>query len=83
MSEKLKPCPRCGSRNIIHAPTARRNPKRPKWSTMCEDCRFSAGVAGTVADADQSWNKQVDDALDAELDAVVEMLGEGDGSASF
>jgi dihydroxy-acid dehydratase len=46
MNPDLMPCPKCGSTNIIHAPTITGNPKRPKWTTVCEDCGFSGGTSG-------------------------------------
>lgn len=54
----LMPCPKCGGKNMIHAPTIHGNPKRPKWTVVCEDCGFCGGTSGTVADADASWNKR-------------------------
>ncbi len=64
MNPDLMPCPKCGSTNIIHAPTITGNPKRPKWTTVCEDCGFSGGTSGTVADADRSWNRRAGAAHD-------------------
>lgn len=57
-SNELKPCPRCGGRNLIHAPVASTLPKRPRWTVSCEDCGQCGGVAPTVARAEESWDKR-------------------------
>lgn len=55
MNEKLKPCPKCGSPNII------REAFVPEWAVVhwrhkCEDCGHKGAGARTVAWATKLWN---------------------------
>lgn len=57
MTIDLKPCPRCGSRNII------REPFTPRWAVIlwrnvCEDCGYKATGGRTAEEAAEQWNRR-------------------------
>lgn len=61
MSEALKPCPKCGSPNII------REAFVPEWAVVhwrhkCEDCGHEGPGARTVAWAAKLWNRRANEA---------------------
>lgn len=56
MSEELKPCPFCGSEDLIVL--KKRN--TPKWM-QCANCLSSTGTYNTVEEVIEAWNRRVSD----------------------
>ena len=52
MSEKLKPCPRCGSRKRL----AVEQTTKVEWRQKCNRCQFSAGTCASKEEARVVWN---------------------------
>jgi Lar family restriction alleviation protein len=65
MNEKLKPCPFCGSKNIVVAHTK----KLFVYRSICKDCGAdNCKLAETEEDAIKLWNtRPIEDALQARI----------------
>lgn len=59
MSEELKPCPFCGSDNVLPSCWGEdESSEDAKWAVECLDCEAQTGVRDSEAEAREAWQQR-------------------------
>lgn len=82
-AEQLKPCPFCGSSEIERIGWGYYAPAK-RYRRECKECKATTALQDSPELADRAWNtrtsqaEQLEKAVEAEREAIIEMLTNGD-----